>query len=281
MRPFQSFSQRFLLVAAMVYLLNSASKGLVGSYLALHPQLVLHNFQIWRLFTYPLASSSIGGMLVLSLSMFLFAEELEQIYRKRLPLFMLALTTFIGVGYTLLFQDSALPLQGSEHLSFYVMTLFIWSFPRRSVEVIGLQIRGDVIILISSFCFFTFSTVEIILSKSPFFGLVIQSGLGIFCGLLTVFMYLQAATSRRRKAYEAEFPQIPMDAPFEPVAEADYVPYKKYPNLSMAHQFQSRNDGTSDEDHANFLLDKIFNQGTDSLTPAEREFLEQYSHSLK
>ncbi len=281
MRPLRSFSQRFLLVATMAFLLNSASNGLVGSYLALYPQLVLEHFQLWRLVTFPLASPGIAGMILLSMSMFLFAEELEQIYRKRLPLFMLGLTGFLGVGYTLLFQNSMLPLIGAEHLSFFVLTLFLWSFPRRAVEVFGAHIRGDVIILVSSFSFFTFSLVDVLLNKAPFFGLVLQSGLGIFSGLLTVFMYLQAAANRRRKIREAEFPMIPMDAPFEPVEEADYLPQQKRYPAAIPQHYQAHRAEISDEEHANQLLDKIFSQGSESLKPAERDFLEKYSQTLK
>mgnify|MGYP000863132681 FL=1 len=278
MRPFSSFSQRFLLIAGVVYLLNLVSNGMIGANLELYPSLVLHNFQFWRILTYPLASPSIGGMILLAMSLYFFGEELEMVFRRRLPLFLLAVTVFQGVGYTLLFQDSGTPLAGSEAISLYILTLFLWTFPRRAIDIFGLHVRGDVIILISSFAFLTVSAIEVLLMKLPYFPLAIQSGLGVFAGLLTVFMYMQTST-RTKPIRSRDTQTIPIfDEEYHPV-ESDFQ--QGYSTVQPSARHIVSYDHINDEERANILLDKIFAHGTDSLTPDERDFLDYYSKNLK
>ncbi len=278
MRPFSSFSQRFLLIAGVIYLLNSVSKGMIGANLELYPSLVLQQFQFWRIFTYPFASPSIGGMILLSMALYFFGEELEMVFRRRLPLFLLAVTVFQGVGYTLLFQGTGTPLAGAEAISLYILTLFLWTFPRRSVDIFGLHVRGDIIILISSFAFLTVSAIEILLMKMPYFPLAIQSGLGVFAGLLTVFMYMQSSPRSKPKR-GSDVSSIPIfDEEYHPV-ESDFQ--QGYNPVASPPRHVSAYDLMNDEDRANILLDKIFEHGTDSLSSDEREFLEHYSKNLK
>ncbi|MBS1536206.1 MAG: rhomboid family intramembrane serine protease [Bacteroidetes bacterium] len=279
MRPFQSYSQRFLLIAGVVYLLNSATKGLIGVNLELYPSLVLQHFQLWRILTYPIASLSISGMMLLSLSLYFFGEELEMVFRRRLPLFLLAITLFQGIGYTLLFQDSGVPLAGGEAISFYILTLFLWTFPRRAIDLFGLHVRGDVIILIASFIFLTVSAIEVLLTKTPYFPLVTQSGLGIFAGLLTVFMYMQSSSRAKtnRSTVITSAPSL-FNEEYLPV-ESDFQ--QGYSSVSPALRHVSSYEHMTDEEQANILLDKIFSNGTESLSSDEREFLEYYSKNLK
>jgi membrane associated rhomboid family serine protease len=278
MRQFSSFSQRFLLVAGVIYLLNSASKGIIGANLELYPSLVLHQFQLWRILTYPFASPSIGGMILLSLSLYFFGEELEMVFRRRLPLFLLAIVSFQGVGYTLLFQESGVPLAGAEAISLYILTLFLWTFPRRSIDLFGLNVRGDVLILIASFLFLTVSAFEVLMMRRPYFPLAIQSGLGIFAGLLTVFMYMQSSSRPKTKQNISSSPLAIFDEEYHPI-ESD-IRQRYSPAVPQPRHIPSF-DSINDEERANILLDKIFAHGTESLSSDERDFLEYYSKNLK
>jgi len=219
-----------------------------------------------------------SGMMLLSLSLYFFGEELEMVFRRRLPLFLLAVTVFQGIGYTLLFQDSSVPLAGAEALSFYILTLFLWTFPRRAIDLFGLHVRGDVIILISSFVFFTVSAIEILLTKTPYFPLAIQSGLGIFAGLLTVFMYMQSASRIKTNRSTLISPAPLFNEEYHPV-ESDFQ--QGYSPVSPVLRHGSSFEQVTAEEQANILLDKIFTHGTDSLSSDEREFLEYYSKNLK
>lgn len=280
-------AHRILVILAIGFVLNLVTQGLLSDYARLVPALAVHNYEFWRIITYPIAATGFWNLFSASLLLYFFGPEIEQLLRpERFIRYTLLFLLLHGVLHTLLLAGTATPLAGSYAYALALLIVFAYVYPGAEFSLFGIiSLRAWVLATL----FVAFSVI------SPLI-LVLNGGLsvaafltgpitGIVGGLLFAHLYFHkyhipslADVIRSRNK-----PVVTQQAqPVTPVVKrtrTEYTPSKGKRMQSPA-MYNEADDTTLDEHRLNDILDKISEQGRDSLSEEEIEFLEDYARRL-
>ena len=226
--------------------------------------------QVWRVLTFIFCHepSEIIGLVFSLLILWRFGNELERMYGSReLLLFYLAMTLFVGTAFTLwgLVVPLPMPLYGSFTGALGLMALFATHFPRMEVcilPMIVIQLRW----LVAIYALFgLFPALRVLQAGGGVIGLAYAS---------SVLSIAFALLYRRFDWHLAGVLEL-----FSPTK------WRRTLRSRAARQqlrvFQPHGESEDLDGKVDSILAKIHEQGSDSLTDAERAILTRASEKLK
>jgi membrane associated rhomboid family serine protease len=134
-----------LIAFGAVFVLSIVMPSLLYSLLPLFPQLVVHNFQLWRLVTYPFYCINPGADIISTLFrlvwigfiLVFFGGELEAIiHTKRFGMALGATILLGGIIFTFLSPEGM--LLGPHLITMFVLAGFAYMWPNRPVSIYGI-----------------------------------------------------------------------------------------------------------------------------------------------
>ena len=226
--------------------------------------------QVWRLVTFIFCHepTEIIGLVFSLLILWRFGNELERMYGSReLVLFYLAMTLFVGAAFTLwgLVVRLPMPLYGSFTGALGLMALFATHYPRMEVcilPMIVIQLRW----LVALYALFgLFPALR-----------VLQAGGGVI-GLAYASSVLSIAFALLYRRFDWRFDAI--------VGQFSPATWRRAWRTRSARRtlrvFQPSSESEDLEGKVDVILAKIHEQGSDSLTDAERAVLTRASEKIK
>lgn len=282
-----NISFKMLLIASISYFVNYLSNGLIFSYLSLNPSLIINDFQIWRIITFPLAGTSVESYILFFITFTMISPNLEKSFKK--PFYLLFISLLIclhGAISIILNYNTNINFFGSEGISFFVISLFVFINFKKKIQFSKLNpiktpkfalsiIAFWLISVVAHSYLFNDSNILYISGFSGLFGII--SALLIF-GEMKIIEYVK---NRNKKIVE---PIIEIPRP-EELAMAYSQPKFEKSRFNKFFNTHHSNDGLFDdedftEDHLNSILDKVNEQGLDSLSEYEVEYLKEYSQRI-
>lgn len=284
------FSQLFMIVAAVAFVLHLFFKGMgttvLHNSLLLNTATILQQHEFWRILTFPFSSPDGESFLLFVIAFGFFAPMLESVLTTRM--FAASVTGLFltqAIVFLLAFSSvgGQLPvLAGLDSLSFYVLALFTFILPNRSVRLWKhLEIRGLHLVLALSAAALLYVVCYATITKNiEYFYGAIASAFGVlYAFVMTLFIHRTVRTLRKREAYY-HISTISDEEKYEEEAELVSTTGSGNPQRQPTVPLYTPKPHLSDEEMLNYLLDKIYEQGQDSLTVEERSFLEEYSRRM-
>lgn len=226
--------------------------------------------QVWRLATFIFCHepTEIIGLVFSLLILWRFGNELERMYGSReLAMFYLAMTLFVGTAFTLwgLVVPLPMPLYGSFTGALGLMALYATHYPRMEVcilPMIVIQLRW----LVALYALFgLFPALR-----------VLQAGGGVI-GLAYASSVLSIAFALLYRRFDWRLDSIA--GQFNPAT------WKRAWRIRSARRslrvFQPLDESNDLDGKVDAILAKIHEQGSDSLTEAERAILTRASEKIK
>ena len=226
--------------------------------------------QVWRTVTFIFCHepTEIIGLVFSLLILWRFGNELERMYGSReLGMFYLAMTLFVGTAFTLwgLVVALPVPLYGSFTGALGLMALFATHYPRMEVcilPMIVIQLRW----LVAIYALFgLFPALR-----------VLQAGGGVV-GLAYASSVLSIAFALLYRRFEWRLDAV--------VGQFSPATWRRAWRTRTARQtlrvFQPPSEAEDLEGKLDSILAKIHEQGSDSLTDAERAILTRASEKIK
>ncbi|HYF03482.1 MAG TPA: rhomboid family intramembrane serine protease [Patescibacteria group bacterium] len=284
-----------LLATSMMYILDSLGGGGLSRALAIVPERVIANFELWRLVTFPFAVHSLSGLFSLIFSVYFLAPKLENIFPKLLfPTLLLLFVISQGLATMFFFPQEKMEFSGSFGMAFFIMSLSVFTQPRTKMPLwSNFRIRtvALVMILMSLASAFTIAETLTQESKGIFFYNTFSSGFGSLAGVITAYLYARfsqlspavrngsvprVAVPRRETRLQAP----PLTEPFDMVLSEQPVQMMNAHHAEQSVPAHFPEEYSSDEERLNFILDKILEQGKSSLRQDEEDFLQEYSKRM-
>ncbi len=241
--------------------LSLAVPAIMASVMPLYSQLLTHEYQAWRLVTFPffvMASmraliASIFNVLWVAVIIAMFGGELETIVHTKRLAVSLAITVVFG-GIIFSFISPAGVLAGPSVITMFMLGGFAYLWPKREISVFGLFWVKAWVIALAVF----------ILSVIPMNGMKLDSSAAnlfgpIFgaCGAIVCFHILY-----RQYRFGKAF-----------LDRAEDMLKGKPARRSGSAKTTEANNPKAIEAHIDAILDKIASSGMQSLSKEEREFL--------
>jgi membrane associated rhomboid family serine protease len=275
-----SFSQRFFFITVIIYLLDLATGGRLGSLLSMNTTEVIISRDYWRLMTYPFAMGSPEAVGLFTYTFLLVAPKLEKMLPKGLFPLLLIISIFLqSTGLTIAFWKSSLTFEGMEGLSFFVLALFVimnmgkkatyYYSPMKSI-IFTLLV---VIVWFSSVLLHSFMAGRHVLTAA-----LALSGFGLAGSLLT-FLQIAIARSIARLKRRPQARKVPEPEELR-LAVVSQIEKKYSTKMQQEEYFDDVEEFVADENRLNEILDKINEKGKDSLSPEELHYLQEYSKQL-
>lgn len=276
------FSYLVIFVFGISYLLDLFVKDKFSFLVSLTPKLVYQKSEVWRLFTYPLAYNTVEGLLISIFIFIVLAPKLEKIYHGLLyPAILLSAIFLQGILYTIFSWNSFYPLKGIDGISIFIITLFtllnmrgkLIFFNRFYISTpifsLGLVISWIFTAFIHSLLFENFNIIF-----SCIFSLIFGVSAGMFAYLHIrytkiinpkyILTYLQA---QKAKELKKKLHSLAIIANEE----------LKKVNQELNHHNFNHTNYYPNADRLNEIFDKINQNGFNSLSPEDKDFLDEYS----
>ena len=275
------------LFAALIYLVDGFLGDHLSSYLVVNANLIKEDFQLWRFFTYPLAYVTLANAFLGFFAFFFFAPNLRsQLNRGVFDLSILLLTFSTGlILFMLNFNSPEIPVMGIEAISAYIITLYIFVNRRKDIryfKTVRLTRMAFPLFLLASWAMlYLLETGTAPLNAN----LIDQSpailGLGLISGLIGFFMLKQEKVDQSfiHKSTNYGVREIRDLEPSPAVVESYKIKeYKQSSIIENTIEF-SEEDPESNEEILNEILEKINENGLESLQEDEKAFLKIYAKS--
>jgi membrane associated rhomboid family serine protease len=239
--------------------------AIIISVMPLYSQLVVHQYQAWRLVTYPFFMlASLRGLIGVIFSLLwkaviiaMFGGELETIIHTKRLTIMLAITVIAGgLIFSLLSPDGA--LAGPSMITMFMLGGFAYMWPKREISIFGLFWVKAWMIALAVFVLsvIPMSGTRLDSSAANLFGPIFGSFGAIICFHV---MYRQYSFGR---AF---------------LNRAEDVLMRRPVRRSVSVRGVVLNDPKAIEARIDAILDKIASNGMQSLSKEEREFLLKHS----
>ena len=226
--------------------------------------------QAWRVVTFAFVNHPVNiiGLVLSLLFIWRFGTDLERMYGSReLGLFYAGAMAFVGLTFSAfgLFLDLSEPLAGSYTGSLALLTLYATHFPRTEVNIlplISIQLRW-------------------LVALAALFGLypalhMLQSGAGLV-GLAYASYVSSIAFALLYRRFEWRLDAV--------VGQFSPATWRRAWRTRIARRtlrvFQPPSESEDLEGKVDVILAKIHEQGSDSLTDAERAILTRASEKIK
>ena len=279
-----SISNKFALITLLLYLADFFSGGRLVNILALQPITVIEKMEFWRIISFPFAGSSLEGGLLFFASILFFGNKLEIVFHKAFfPIIILLLICLQGTIFTLLFWRSELVFAGMEGISIFILTLFSLLFYKNKLQV-GYRKTYRIVSSVGLLAITWASSVAlhyfIMNDQSIIYKSAYSAMFGISGGSL---IFAQIKLARRLKSKkkviipeETILPR-PEELSLALISQNEFRRLKKH--LIEEAPLMDYNFPFS-EDRLNEILEKIYDNGKESLSNDERAYLEEYSKRL-
>lgn len=283
-RPY-TFSRAFLLIISGLYLLDYILGLGMREVFAINPLIISDRWEFWRLFLFPAAYSTVEGFLLFAVVFYFISPKLEEIVLSiAYPLWLFLLTFLQGGFMTILFWKSNTFFGGAEGISIFVLALFALLKPFDYIKIGAMPRVPNYILsslILSSWLAMKFLLVSNGTSESILPAIAVAGfGLGM-AGL--IFAQVKLIEHFRFRRLQKSHKNLRMPKPEElSVAIMNSKNLKKYysPEENEADGIVLSNDPYENENILNDILDKINDEGKDSLTILEKRFLEEYSKNM-
>lgn len=276
-----SLSRKILIVLIVMFVLSFVGlAGVITSATMLTPQLIIPDFELWRLVSYPLAIGvgMWGALLIAAICFGAPAEEVEQMLgTRRFSLLLLVVTLVVAATHMLFFFGTNRPLGGPINIALFTLVGFVYLFPHSEVRIIFFSVRGWVLLTFIAATVILISILGWLQGGSPF-DLLTDGGYGMLLGAAYFHIRFQkyavllrpirtvermVAGGRSESAWKATPATRRASAP-QPVRLR--MPFQKAPQREI-----------SDEERLNSILDRINEKGYSDLSDEEKAFLRDYS----
>ncbi|MFA6571355.1 MAG: rhomboid family intramembrane serine protease [Bacteroidota bacterium] len=274
-------SHKLILVVGFIYVFDFFSKGYLSGLFHLQPSLVLDRMELWRLFSFPLSPGTFEATVLFFMTFLFFAPRIEKTFRKPVYISLLFILSGLqGTVLTLVFWKNDIIFSGMEGASFFILTLYLFLNIKNQIFILDIKLRAvTAVLMLIAFWFvsligFTMFTGQQVLFIHGMSALLF----GTTCGSFT---FLQIRVTKNYFQNQSEISEIKTHNP-EELAPA-LISQKDYKMLKQNLQdeiSQYQYEASYTEDKLNEILDKIIEQGEDSLTVNERKFLEDYSNQI-
>jgi len=281
----RTFSYYFLALTFFLYLFNYITDGAIALRLSLDVYAVSIGSEYWRLFSYPLVSSSYEGNLLFFITFYLFGTKLEMIFKRRLYALLLVLLVFLqGVLLTLYFWGNHYKFQGMEGISIFVLLFF--TFLNFNKKLSFSVIKYMRVYLLTALMLLGWAlSVSIHYSYTGDASIIVQSAPAfIFGSALAIAVFSQIRITQMVKGYnhiqnENEFRiHRPDELSLAMVSQNEI----RKANQANTHQrLDEYEEFIPDENRLNEILDKIIVGGSASLSESEKAYLKNYSNNLQ
>ncbi len=251
----------------------------LGRMFALPPDLFGNSSQVWRLITWPLAPS-FGALLIGAFAFFTPAEELEGLLGSRtFGFWIVGVILGSGLLHLALFSGTSSPsLTGVTAPAFFVMTGYIYFYPRSTVKVffVHLSLRSLATIMVLLWVFFILLNMS---GPADLFLLVTTGGAATILSLI----WFQG----RYQRYDLLPGLTWLVSHLTGVHESGASAEKKSRTRATFGRTGGKGGVTRERtepspvQRADMLLEKISSKGLGSLTNEERAFLEDYSKRIQ
>lgn len=275
------------LIAALIFMVDGFLGNQISSKLLVDANLIKENFELWRFLSYPLAYVTLANAFLGFFAFFFFAPNLRtQLNKGVFDLSILLLTFSIGlILFMLNFNSPNIMVMGIEAISAYIITLYIFVNKRNDIryfKAVRLTRMAFPLFLLASWAMLYLLETGTAPLKS---NIIDQSpailGLGLISGLIGYFMLKQEKvdTSFIHKTSSFDVREIRDLEPTPAVVESYKVKeYKQSSIIENALEF-SEEDPESNEEILNEILEKINENGLESLNEDEKAFLKIYAKS--
>jgi membrane associated rhomboid family serine protease len=276
-----NFSITILLFTLVIYLVDYLLHGTLSSLFSLKTDKILINLELWRIFTFPFVAGSIESVLLFIFTFYSVGQKLELILEKAFyPILLFLLVCLQGTIFTLVFHKYLTDISGMEGLSFFILTLYAALKLREKSrnDRYKRTLRFVSILVITWICAKVLHNS--LIDNYELMPAISSIVFGILSGL---FIYLQMFLVKRMKStlatkdHDIDIPK-PEELSMALIAQGEMKKFNQ--SLQEEHTKYENEDGFT-EDRLNRILDKILDKGKDSLTPAELQFLDDYSKSLE
>lgn len=277
----KSFSFAFLIAVLLINLIDfSFGLGLTQK-LAFNPKMILQDYQMWRLLTYPFVITKIEFALFFS-AVFLFVSPMLETYLNKYlyPVFLFLAASLQGFVLTLAHWNNNVVINGVEGLTFFILILMLLLKPNaRLIKNYPLKVSSFSLVLFGLWV--VSLLIPAINSESLSFAenyssVIFGATLGV--SIFFPIKYMQKYLDRRRKTNRQNL-QIPKPEELQ-LAMISSAQLKKMYSQYERNLSLLSDDPEINEEILNKLLDKINEQGKESLTGDELRFLEDYSRQI-
>lgn len=287
-KTYISISQILALFVACFGIANLLTNNFVFHLLALIPSKVAIDLQFWRIISFSFIPGTVEGSLLFAFTFWFIGPMLEERFnRLTFPIIILLITLLQGIGFSLFFWKSPLSFAGTESLSFFVLTMFTLSEMSKRAQpqkLFGLPAMSFVtlasMLWLSAVLIHYSMTSEVLLYNSIF-----SASYGI---LISLAMYLQIRLTHSFTSVEKEetTPRPKAVPDFEPLEVRSHdrsnVRYRMHDDpVESMFEDEDYDEDFYSEEKLNKILDKMLENGNDSLTSYERRFLKEYSVRIK
>lgn len=238
-----------------------------------------------NIITYFILPGSGASLFLTIFALWYFSHKIERMIKSLLfPVIFILMVAFIGVLYSLIFWSSSTAgLLGLEAVSIYTISLILFLRPKQEITLIpGIKspayIISSAILLIwitwNLFSYFTSGVNQILLNMA------FNSGFGLLFALLS-FLQIKAFNKHIERNVSKTLKDINLPSPEElSMAIMTNSRMKKLYSQQEDLSISLSADPDENEDRMNEILEKIAENGKDSLSVEEIRFLEDYSKTL-
>lgn len=280
-------SKVILVILIVSHILFYFLSNEVALFFALNPQKVINDIEIWRVFTYPFVSLSIAEVVLLIFTFWVIAPKIEY-YILNKPLLLVSYGIFIslqGIFATLLFARENLFLVGTEGLSFGVITFYFLIFYRIVNQYQEVSLRLLIQTAIVLFLWIMWVSLDSYIYQRP--SLINAFGFALLGIILGIIGYYFAKPNIKELMHARLINYEKLRSSFiEPDEKFEQYHQNRRGNVRIDfEEIVSERDPQLrsvdlNEDKLNRILDKIYEQGKNSLSNDELKFLENYSKFL-
>jgi len=280
------FSRILVLIYLMLGLASYLSNSVSYYLLSLNPFITVSNPELWRLVSFSLVPGTIEGTLLFSFVFWFIAPILEEHFKIKKFVFLLFLITSLqGAIFSLLFWGKNIFIAGGEGISLFVLTLYMFlevSDSKYSMSFNAWEIHSLPFIVLTTVVWFSSVLIHnSFVSGAGFTVAIIAGAFGIILGAI-MFMQIKVADyllGRKRNVGN------PVNIPSsEELITSLHIGRKRaVQNHFDAEENYEEEFSAADyfsEERLNAILDKINEQGKESLTSDEKLYLEEYSRHL-
>ena len=276
-----TFSKKILAIIGLFYFLNYIMDGRLANLLALSPILIAEKSEFWRIFTFPLAPSSLEGILFSFFILYAIGPKLEEFLSFNLyPMFIFLLISMQGIIHTLVFWKSPVQLSGFEGIAFFILVMFTLLNPRQKIKLWFLPSLRIIFLSPLLVLFWIISSIIHIKlgNHHLFYPAMSVFVFGITMGMIFFFQFqlINKFYLRKRELQEATKPKK-QEYEYAAVSNGEYNK-SKHPISDNYHLLED--DPILNEQRLNTILDKINEKGKESLTTDELHFLDEYSKQI-
>jgi membrane associated rhomboid family serine protease len=290
-----TFSKILLFIVTVLYLLNIIFNEIFTHYLVLYPNLILENFEFWRILSFPILINSFDGLLIFLFSFNFFAPKLEKLIGHfRFFGISFILSIIFGSLFVLLFSKINIAFSGFDHIGIFVITLYLLFKPKSNLNIFKTKVN---VLPITLLFIVLWICVKIYIYGLNDFNEAITSISSIIFGVISsVVVYfkmksnvLSAHNITKSIIEEAHNYQFDNSNFNEQKSQNFLYNIDKLKKSSKENQLNDFEDDMIEifekemelnEDKLNEILDKINSKGKDSLTIFERKFLIDYSKKI-